>query len=133
MNSLFLNAKTYHCVDNSSYWGKDQQNSIVEKVNYLKSIDKNVTFFDSSTDDFFKTNQTKYDVIFIDADHSYEGVKKDYLNALNFIKPNGYIIFHDINSTSAHGVKQLWEEIRNNSSIEYVNSITCGIGILQII
>ena len=36
-----------------------------------------------------------YDIIYIDADHSYEGVKKDILLAHQKIKPGGYIMGHD--------------------------------------
>lgn len=36
-----------------------------------------------------------FDIIFVDADHSYEGVKKDALNSLDFLKPEGLIAFHD--------------------------------------
>jgi hypothetical protein len=36
-----------------------------------------------------------YDIIYIDGDHSYEGVKRDITIAFNKIKPNGYIMGHD--------------------------------------
>lgn len=34
------------------------------------------------------------DLLFIDGDHSYEGVKKD-LAWLKYVRPGGYVIFHD--------------------------------------
>jgi predicted O-methyltransferase YrrM len=37
----------------------------------------------------------KVDVLFIDGDHSYEGVKKDYENWVQTVKPGGHILFHD--------------------------------------
>jgi predicted O-methyltransferase YrrM len=37
----------------------------------------------------------KVDVLFIDGDHSYEGVKKDYENWVKTVKPGGHILFHD--------------------------------------
>lgn len=36
------------------------------------------------------------DVIFIDADHSFTGVKKDYESWFSKIKPNGVFLFHDM-------------------------------------
>jgi hypothetical protein len=36
-----------------------------------------------------------YDIIYIDGDHSYEGVKSDLLSAYNKIKNGGYIMGHD--------------------------------------
>ena len=43
------------------------------------------------------------DVVFIDADHKYESVKKDIINWLPKVKPGGYICGHDINQ---HWVQQ---------------------------
>jgi hypothetical protein len=36
-----------------------------------------------------------YDIIYIDGDHSYEGVKQDLMNAFRKIKNGGYIMGHD--------------------------------------
>ena len=58
------------------------------------------TFFDfefklMSTTDFFSNNELKFDVIFIDADHSVESVYGDFLDSLRFLKELGVIILHD--------------------------------------
>lgn len=37
----------------------------------------------------------KYDMLFIDGDHTYAGVSHDYLNFEPFVKEGGFIIFHD--------------------------------------
>jgi lipopolysaccharide biosynthesis glycosyltransferase len=61
-----------------------------------------------------------YDLIYIDGDHSYNGVKNDLENAFNKIKSKGYIMGHDYemnyNKTSNHydfGVKQAVTEFCN--------------------
>lgn len=41
------------------------------------------------------SNIRKYDVLFIDGDHSYEGVKNDTINYESIVRIGGYIIFHD--------------------------------------
>jgi glycosyltransferase involved in cell wall biosynthesis len=51
----------------------------------------------------------KPDTIFIDADHSYEGVKKDIEMALKIIKPGGVICGHDF-TDDWQGVKQAVKE-----------------------
>ena len=57
------------------------------------------------------------DVIFIDGDHRYEGVKQDFLRYRHFVRDGGIILFHDIvQSTGAShawagGVPQLWKEL----------------------
>ena len=37
----------------------------------------------------------KYDIIYIDGDHSYKGVKNDLISAYNKIKDGGFIMGHD--------------------------------------
>jgi hypothetical protein len=62
-----------------------------------------------------------YDIIYIDGDHSYDGVKKDLLNSFNKIKNGGYIMGHDyeMNMNKAttiynFGVKQAVDEFCDN-------------------
>lgn len=48
------------------------------------------------TDEFFiQYSDHRYDIIFIDADHRYAGVKLDLEGALRLLKPGGYIVMHD--------------------------------------
>ena len=75
---------------------------------------KNLILFCSNSDEE-KTlkhikNTCKFDLIFIDANHEYEYVKKDFKNYKQFIKKNGLIIFHDINVEKS-GTKKFWNEI----------------------
>ena len=47
------------------------------------------------SDDFFTTNKSNFDLVFIDGLHEYNQVKKDILNSLKFLNPNGIILVHD--------------------------------------
>jgi cephalosporin hydroxylase len=57
------------------------------------------------------------DVLFIDGDHRYEGVKQDFLCYQEFVRHNGLILFHDIVDDKggerawAGGVPALWREL----------------------
>lgn len=42
-----------------------------------------------------KFNREEVDVVFIDADHSYHGVKRDYNAWFDKVKVKGYFVFHD--------------------------------------
>jgi predicted O-methyltransferase YrrM len=58
-------------------------------------------FYEESTDNFFKHFNENPDVIFIDADHNFESVKKDFINSLNVLKKGGIIFMHDTDPESA--------------------------------
>lgn len=50
-----------------------------------------------STDKYFESldRETKFDVVFIDADHSHEQSLKDFLNVKDLVIEDGFIFFHD--------------------------------------
>ncbi|NBX76272.1 MAG: class I SAM-dependent methyltransferase [Proteobacteria bacterium] len=63
------------------------------------------------------------DVLFIDGDHSFNGVKADFENYSPFVRPGGLIIFHDIvedyttrfgkpTPSYTGGVPRFWNELK---------------------
>jgi len=57
----------------------------------------------------------KIDFLFIDGDHRYGGVKKDFLLYSSLVKQNGLIVFHDIlhhPKVPACKVDKFWDEIK---------------------
>ncbi len=82
------------------------------------------------------SNGKKFDFLFIDGDHSYEGVKRDYEMYSGLVRKGGIIGFHDIikwEEKRTNPVRKLWEEVRGgykNEEICYKNG--CGIGILHL-
>ncbi|WP_440651430.1 class I SAM-dependent methyltransferase [Candidatus Pelagibacter sp. HIMB1495] len=48
-----------------------------------------------TSDNFFKSNTQKFDLIFIDGLHHYDQVIRDIYNSLKIIKENGYVLIHD--------------------------------------
>lgn len=80
------------------------------------------------------------DFLFIDGDHSYEGVKKDFNMYKELVKEKGLIAFHDIQpgpKEDVGGVPQLWEEIKQNfdNHTELINDKNqkgLGIGLLEV-
>ena len=68
---------------------------------YLELLEKykdtpNVKLFKSKSINFLQNQKDNiYDIIYIDSDHSYNGVKNDLINAYSKIKNGGYIMGHD--------------------------------------
>ncbi len=69
-----------------------------------------------------------FDFLFIDGDHSYEGVKADYENYSPMVKPGGMVAFHDIEG-AAPG--RFWEELPGNKE-EIRLSKGMGVGLLRL-
>jgi len=64
-------------------------------------INKNVGEFHlSTTQDFLQNFNEMVDVIFIDADHSFESVKEDFELSLKLLNEFGIIILHDTDPIS---------------------------------
>jgi len=57
------------------------------------------------------------DLLFLDGDHSYEGVKADWNDYRGFVRPGGLVAFHDIADSHYHRrrgceVARFWGELR---------------------
>ncbi len=48
-----------------------------------------------SSSEYINKNNSKFDLIFIDGDHTFEGVKHDFEKFLPYVKKLGIILFHD--------------------------------------
>lgn len=68
---------------------------------------------------------TKYiDFLYIDGDHSYEGVKSDFITYGPLVRKGGIIAFHDISVYQGDVcVSKLWDEIQKAG---YVTRELCG-------
>jgi predicted O-methyltransferase YrrM len=79
------------------------------------------------------------DLLLIDGDHRYEGVRADFAMYSPLVRPGGRVAFHDIVPASADrvgGVPQFWKEVRHlDDSLELVrdwNQQGFGIGVIQV-
>lgn len=79
------------------------------------------------------------DFLFIDGDHTYEGVKADFEMYSGLVRPGGLIVFHDIclhqASLNCH-VDRFWQEVKNERRTrEFVHDSkqgSCGIGVIEV-
>jgi predicted O-methyltransferase YrrM len=63
-------------------------------------------------------------LLFVDGDHSYDGVRADWLHWRDRVAPGGHLLFHDAvatggYSTSSEGVVRLIAEIEQDSSLPF--------------
>lgn len=84
-------------------------------------------------------NDQPLDLLFIDADHTYKGVKTDFLQYSPMVRPGGLIVFHDIRPSSdpQTQVEQLWVQLRGRYDVkEFVQpdryGSEHGIGLLRV-
>ena len=52
------------------------------------------------------------DFLFIDGNHTYNGVKMDFEIYSKLVRPGGIIAFHDIGENEEGGVYNLWQELK---------------------
>ena len=98
-----------------------------------------------TSDEFFKDNKKKFDIIFIDGLHTFKQVKNDILNSINCLKEGGIVLVHDCmpDCLSKQAVPRyrmiwngdVWKAIVDLRQREDLEIFTCemdqGIGIIK--
>jgi len=82
--------------------------SVIEEVlskSKIKNVDLVVDNSQNYKPDF------NFDFVFIDGDHSYEGVKKDYLNISKYLNDGAHVLFHD--AVAPRKFTTMHEEVNN--------------------
>lgn len=81
------------------------------------------------------------DVLFIDGDHSYEGVRQDFEMYRGLVRSGGLIAFHDIApnpDVPEYGVAKFWQEVKANyPTQEFIDpqptgKVGMGIGVVSV-
>ena len=125
--NTFPKSKVY-CVDN---WNKteeygDQNFDIVEKnFDYNTSSFNNILKFKNNSDDFFKKNNTLFEVVYIDGYHRDFQVLKDCRNAWKILKRNGLLIcddyiwnfYENIKENPCYSINKFMDEIKNENKV----------------
>ena len=84
-------------------------------------------------------NESQVDFLFIDGDHTYQGVKQDFQMYSPLVRKGGIVAFHDIvthDPTVECEVDQFWKEVKQSyhyiEIIESPNQKWAGIGVLYL-
>ncbi len=103
---------------------------------YLLRVDSHLP---ATWEDLKKILPDKIDFLFIDGDHTYEGVKKDFEMYSPLVRDGGIVAFHDICTHPPEwkcDVDKFWREIKTKyKSREYIenpNQSIYGIGVLEL-
>jgi len=85
-----------------------------------------------------KLRAEKYDYIYIDGDHSYEGVKSNFDLLWDYLADGGYMAFHDImvdkeTQWGKCGASKFWKYINEEAGIDEKITLPfeCGLGIIR--
>ena len=75
----------------------------------------------------------QYDFIFIDGDHSYDGVKRDFELYKDLVSPRGFVVFHDIDpnhvfkgNLGGGDVWKFWQDLDYGSKTMLVTQKSSG-------
>jgi hypothetical protein len=76
-----------------------------------------------------RPSSLSFDCIVFDGGQSYEAAFRNFTLAVARLRPNGCILFRDINCASNPAAKRLWFEMANPKCTAFVSSDRCGLGI----
>ena len=60
-----------------------------------------VSLYLCTSDEYFASTDERFDLVFVDGMHLYEFAMRDLLNALNLLRPGGFVVLHDMCPRSA--------------------------------
>jgi len=83
-----------------------------------------INIYRGNTNKMFNSFVDKtFDIILFDADHSYEGVSRDFGFYRDKVKDDGFIVFHDYGDSMWTGVTTFVNEMVETSQIEIVAKV----------
>jgi predicted O-methyltransferase YrrM len=103
-------------------------------------LSQQVTVMRSYSQDAARGWNRPIDLIFIDGDHSYEGVKRDWDLFVPHVKPFGIVVFHDTiwdlpsyreKALTTMGVPRFVDELRQQGYQVLTIDRDCGISMVQ--
>jgi predicted O-methyltransferase YrrM len=87
--------------------------------------------------EYLKKMDKVFDVVFIDGDHSFDGIKKDTEMVLPYLERGSFIIYHDAHCPLCPGVATYLSSLDSSSKLKMVKDINddkgLGIQVFEII
>jgi hypothetical protein len=119
----------------ATHWNDGNKEVFSKQIQYVMT-----------SDDFFRQNTKKFDIVFIDGLHLDHQVRKDIENSLKFLNENGTIVLHDCLPERYEGQLEkdigygwwgtVWKtfalfRITRNDLIMKTIDTDCGLGIIK--
>lgn len=115
------------------------------RVSELETTYSNYHFFKGTSEEYVSAlqsgteNSRRFDMAFIDGDHTYDWASRDYRAVRSLVSDGGLIVFHDIVDSPHHRknnceVYKLWEELKQKHKyVEFLSGdIWGGIGVIHV-
>jgi predicted O-methyltransferase YrrM len=129
----FFGVRKSVLIDNNRHLNSPMRYKILKDIKYSEFLG------DSHSDEalnFIENQRLEYDLIFIDGDHRYKGVKLDFNMYHKFCKKGGLIALHD--TFRVPGVKKFFEELKKMPGVTFIKEYIskehnrpCGIGLFR--
>lgn len=120
------------------YIGRDREKfkDYIKETQSLVLIDENSQRVSTVEKLVDSIGTQKIDILFIDGDHRFEGVKRDYMLYAPLVREGGLIVFHDVirQNDPRSGVHLLWNDLRHKMDRQgtwhrtYLGQETYGLG-----
>jgi predicted O-methyltransferase YrrM len=119
-----------NCPDLDLIVGVDNDPELFKDAKVMTSaLSRNITYVNTTTDEFFANNNEQFDCIFVDAMHEYKQATRDFNNSLDVITPDGLIFLHDTyppsiehtDSSSSWDVYRTYLDIVEREDLEVIN------------
>jgi len=91
----------------------------------ILKLEKWISTHITTSKEFARKTKHSYQYIYIDGDHTYEGVKSDYKFFWPRLEKNGVMSLHDIGLKGTfqgekYGVWKLWQEVKEKDRISFI-------------
>ena len=130
----FKNCKKIICVDPYINYRNNPHNftmtDVCKSVSaiFAKLQDNKIKLLKKKSNFFFSKNKLMFDVIYIDGDHGYKQVKKDFNNSMKFLEKDGILIFDDFywfvknkKKSSCDAILECFEIYKNELKIIFID------------
>lgn len=129
----FFDIKTMVLIDDNFMEQGKLRKDILAGINYSEFIGDSQS---REAVEFVSDLDRTFDIVFIDASHTYAGASADVINYSQFVSPGGYLIMHDV--FGEPGVRKLFSSMKNSREpasimefVDYNHWYPMGIGVIK--